>query len=170
MKVKELLELNQMIVDVSIEVRIGGSRLLDALKIGPDVGKLPRYPVMVPVDESHIDSNVTKQAAYIDKSINAWDDGRDYWQIKPDRIPKPWLDLNVYSWEVWPAYYGNHARAVRFDNGQTFRNGNFNGQKVNIVALPSGVSLEVKERTQQRQEEDDGQISIEDWNFEVMNI
>ena len=166
MKVKELLELNQMIVDVSIEVRIDGSRLLDALKIGPAAGKLPRYPVMVPVDERHIDSNVTKQAAYIDKSINAWDDGRDYWQIKPDRIPKPWLDLDVYSWEVWPASsFGNPRRRT-----ENIKNVSFHGQRINIVALPSGVSLEVKERTQQRQEEDDGQISIEDWNYEVMNI
>ena len=171
MKVRELIELNQMIADVSIEVRIDGCRLLDALKIGPDVGTLPRYPLMVPKDRLHIDGNLKKQAVYMDKSINSWDDGRDYWQVKTNRIPNAWLELEVFSWKVWPSYYGRHARACRIENGHTFRNGTFNGQRINIVALPSGESLEVKEKKVQTNDEQlEGQMSFDDWNYEVVTM
>ena len=171
MKVLELIELNQMICDVSIEVRIDGCQLLDALKIGPDVGTLPPHPLKVPKDRACIGGNQYKQAAYIDKNINAWDDGRDYWQVKPNRIPKAWLDLEVFSWEVWPAYYGRHPRACRFYNGHSYKENGFHGQRLNIVALPSGESLEVKEpKAQASGEQLDGQMSIEDWKYDVMTI
>ena len=61
---------------------------------------------MVPKEERYIGNlslETKREAYYIDKSINAWDDGKDYWQVKVNRIPKKWLELEVYSWEVWPA-------------------------------------------------------------------
>ena len=165
MTVEELISLNQMIVDLTITVRKDGA-LLDQLSIGPDAGKKPRFPLMVPKDEKHIGSLTDKkESAYIQKSINAWDDGHDYWQVKPNRIPKAWLALEVDSWESYPAYYGNHPRA----NVDGHRNVSFHGERVKITALPSGQKLSVPEE-KPKAEEFDGQMSFEDWNYEVMTI
>ena len=106
MKVKELIELNQMITDVEITVRKNGNALLDQLNFGPSEGVKPPYPMMVPISEQYIGTMNRchqREAYYIDKSINAWDDGKDYWQVKPERLPAKWLDLEVYAWNVWPA-------------------------------------------------------------------
>ena len=132
MTVRELIELNQMIVDAEIEIR-DPHALIDVLLIGCAEGKIPPYPRKVPESGKPGRMENTKMAHYVDKSINAWDDGRDYWQVKTDRIPKAWLDLNVSSWEVWPAsHLGNPHRD---------RNVNFHGQRINIVALPSGEEM-----------------------------
>ena len=171
MTVKELLELNQMITDVEITVRKNGTALLDQLNIGCERGVKPPYPMMVPKEERYIGNisiSMQKEAKYIPKSINAWDDGKEFWQIKTNRIPEKWLDLEVYAWEVWPAStFGNPRRRTG-----TASNVNFHGQRINIVALPSGESLEVKEPRQPAQQDEqlDGQISIEEWQFEVMEI
>lgn len=135
MTVRELMELNQMITDVEIEVRRDGSLLLDALFIGCASGEKPPFPFKVPESEQYI-NNLTrrKEAHYVKKSINAWDDGRDYWQSKPDRIPKTWQSLKVFSWEVWPAYTSGNPRRRTFNS----RNVNFHGQLLRVVTLPPG--------------------------------
>lgn len=167
MTVKDLIELNQMIVDVEIEIRQEGHRLVDALMIGCERGKKPFQPVMVPLDERYV-GNITmrKEANYIDKSINAWDDGKDYYQIKVQRIPAKWLELEVYSFEVWPAStFGNPRRRT----GEA-KNVNFHGQRINIIALPSGERLSIKPaKTENAQEkcELDGQMGIEEFLQEV---
>lgn len=179
MNVKELIELNQMITDVEITVRQDGSLLLDQLNMGPARGEKPRYPTRVPIKpeyaggfNQHNDA-MYKDAAYIPKSINAWDDGKDYWQVKPNRIPHAWLDLEVYSWEVWPASTVCYSSPRRRNYGENFKNVNFHGQMLNVVALPSGQTLTVpqeKEPKSKADEQLDGQMSIEDWNYEVMDI
>ena len=169
MKVSELIDLNQMIVDAEITVRVNGTALLDQLNIGCDLGKKPPYPTKVPIERKYVGNDTkTKEAKYIDKSINAWDDGRDYWQVKTDRIPQAWLDLEVYSWGVWPAsIYGNGRR--RTGNAA---NGNFHGQRINIVALPSGESLEVpKQKEHIRHDEQlEGQMSFDEWNIRTVEL
>ncbi len=164
MKVKELIELNQMITDAEITVRKNGSALLDQLNIGCNCGKKPPFPTKVPEDERFIGNPTrTKEAKYIDKSINAWDDGRDYWQVKTNRIPAAWLDLEVDRWEVWPASsFGNPRRRT-----ENIKNVNFHGQRINIVALPSGESLEVAERKQQTEQDEqlEGQMSFDDFDI-----
>ena len=165
MTVQELIELNQMIVDVEIEIR--GDRgnghslgLIDVLLIGCAVGKTPRCPRKVPESgEAGCMAN-TKMAHYIDKSINAWDDGKDYWQVKTKRIPQAWLDLNVYSWEVWPAsILGNPRRTTG-----NAKNVNFHGQRINIVALPSGQEMRPETPKQEQIDEQiDGQTNIFDF-------
>lgn len=158
MTVKELISLNQMITDIEITVRKGGTALLDQLNIGCERGIRPPYPTMIPKDDRFIGTtNLAdrKEAKYMPKSINAWDDGHDYWQIKPNRIPKKWLNLEVFSWEVWGA-------SNRGDNPRRFRNVNFHGQRLNIVALPSGESLEIKETKQIEPEDPDGQMTFEE--------
>ena len=158
MTVKELIELNQMITDVEITVRKDGSRLLDQINIGVSQGIKPPFPTMVPKDERYINqdhySQYMREAYYINKSINAWDDGKDYWQIKVNRIPSKWLDLEVYSWEVWAACHINGTRR--------YRNNSFHGQRINIIALPSGNSLKVKE-PKIAEDESDGQMTLDEW-------
>lgn len=157
MTVRELIELNQMITDVTITVRKGGTALLDELNIGCERGVEPRFPQMVPKEERYIGNichETKKKAAYIPKSINSWDDGKDYWQVKTNRIPEKWLGLEVYSWEVWPASYMG-------DNPRRHRNINFHGQRLNITALPSGERLEVvPEQKTEKRTDIEGQIEM----------
>lgn len=166
MTVRELIELNAMITDLQIEVRHEGNLLFDELNIGLNVGRKPPFPVRVPIK---YDVNLAKgcrsskffrDAAYIQKSINSFDDGREYWEVKPNRIPKGWLDLEVFSWEVW------QASRVGCPGRQ---NNNFYGQRLNIVALPSGQTLS-RPKQEQKENEYDGQMSIEDWNINVITI
>lgn len=157
MTVYELISLNQMITDVQITVRKDG-KLLNQLNIGCAEGVKPPYPTMVPTEERYIDNIGTshrKEAAYIPKSINAWDDGKDYWQIKTNRIPQAWLDLEVYSWNVWQASRVGTTSARRGGNV------NFHGERINIDALPSGQKLEIKEKPKE-DDQIDGQLSFED--------
>ena len=167
MTVRDLISLNQMIVDMEIEVRKDGHRLIDALMIGCERGKKPHQPVKVPIDDKYIDNlSMRKEANYIDKSINAWDDGKDYYQIKMQKIPEKWLNLEVYSFEVWPAsLYGNPRRRT----GEA-RNVNFHGQRINIIALPSGEKLSVMPiKKEDAENEIKDQISIEEFLQEEQN-
>ena len=170
MTVRELIELNQMITDIEIIVRVNGIALLDALFIGPAVGEKPRYPCKVPKERRYVGNmsiEYRKEAKYIAKSINAWDDGEDYWQVKLSRIPSGWRDLEVYSWEVWPAScvcYTSPRRQTGIDTKS--RNVNFHGQRINIIALPGGKALpdpkEHKPKTD-KQEQLKGQMSLEEF-------
>lgn len=173
MTVKELIELNQMITDVEIIVRKDGTKLLDQLNIGPAEGIKPPYPTMVPKEEKYIGNmslETKREAHYINKSINAWDDGKDYWQVLPKRIPSKWLELTVYSWEVWPASTVVYGKNRRNDWGNSYKNINFHGQRLNITALPSGEKLVVKEQKSQGPVADADQMTFEDWGIEVMEI
>ena len=169
MTVKELIELNQMIVDVEITVRKDGNALLDQLNFGPSEGVKPPHPMMVPIDERYIGTMNQchqREAYYIDKSINSWDDGKDYWQVKVNRIPAKWLDLEVFSWSAWPASTaGCYGR--RTVEGHS--NVNFHGERINIVALPNGSSLTVKTETKEEKEEEeqseDMQMSLAECGF-----
>lgn len=164
MTVRELIELNQMITDAEITVRKDG-KLLDQLNIGSAQGIKPPYPIQVPTEEKYIDNmsySTKRDAHYINKSINTWDDGKDYWQVKPDRIPKKWLDLEIYAWEAWPASTAIYGRRRNYD--ANFKNVNFHGERINITALPSGESLAVQEPVQKVKEEQiEGQMDIEDF-------
>lgn len=170
MTVKELISLNQMITDIEITVRINGNALLDALFIGPAVGEKPPHPWRVPTERKYV-GNMShacqKEAKYIAKSINSWDDGKDYWQVKTDRIPKGWGDLEVYGWEVWPAScvcYTSPRRQTGIDTKS--RNVNFHGQRINIIALPSGDKLpetEEKKPKTNKQEQIPGQINLDEF-------
>lgn len=174
MKVRELIELNQMITDVEITIRQNGTLRLDQLNIGPERGEKPRYPTRVPIKPEYAglndiyDNKKYREATYIPKSINAWDDGKDYWQVKPNRIPGKWLDLEVYSWDNRP------ARTVATESprrGGMFRNNNFHGEEIHIVALPNGQTLDVPvEDPRQQDNQLDGQMSIADWDYEVMEV
>lgn len=170
MKVRELIELNQMITDVEITVRVNGGALLDQLNIGPSEGIKPPNPTMVPKEERYIGNQsrcCQREAHYIDKSINAWDDGKDYWQVKPDRIPKKWLDLEVYSWGVWPASTVVHGKSRRNNYGNSFKNINFHGQRLNVTVLPSGQALTVPEHKPAPDEQIEGQMNIMDYMQEI---
>ena len=160
MKARELIELNQRITDIMIEIRLDGTRLLDCLLIGLDVGRIPPNPRTVPKDISRIGSSYLdynrRMAGYIEKSINARDDKKDYYQVKLDRIPKKWLDLEVYSWNVWPA--SKVGINVRSWSG-------FNGERLNLVCLPSGDDMTIKHPKQAEEKDDqiEGQTDIFDF-------
>ena len=163
MKVKELIELNQMITDVEITVRQNGCALLDKLCIGPACGEKPPYPTRVPIKAEYVGNlsdALRKDASYIPKSINAWDDGKDYWQVKPDRIPKKWLELEVYSWDARDAHMVGTTSPRR---GGLHKNVNFHGEEIHITALPSGQSLDVPVADPRQQDDQlDGQMDIFD--------
>lgn len=162
MTVKELIELNQMIVDVEITVRKDGNALLDQLNFGPSEGVKPPHPMMVPIDERYIGTMNQchhREAYYIPKSINAWDDGKDYWQVKPERLPAKWLDLEVYGWNVWP------ASQVCTTSPRRGHNVNFHGERINIIALPSGSSLVVKQEAKEQEQTEDRQMSLADCGY-----
>ena len=150
MTVRELIELNQMIVDAEITIRDAvGRHMLDQLNIGPSEGIKPPYPTRVPKhpdwwkQQARSDDKYYKDAAYIVKSINSWDDGKDFWNVKPDRIPKKWLDLQVVSWETFPASSVGVSR--RSDATGKFQNVNFHGERIRIETVPSGQDMTVKE-------------------------
>ena len=164
MKVKDLIELNAMITDLEITVRKGGNLLLDQLNIGCSEGVKPPYPTRVPTKEEYAGSlaqhtDKYKDAAYIPKSINAWDDGKDYYEIKVNRIPAKWLELEVHSWEVWK------ASSVATTSPRRYHNNNFQGQFMRIVALPSGEKLEIISQNDQKEKEVGlpGQMNIEEY-------
>ena len=171
MTVRELMELNQMITDVNIEIRRDGTRLLDALFIGCAEGVKPPFPVKVPESEQYINSlSFRKEARYIAKSINAWDDGKDYWQVKPDRIPKAWLGLTVFSWEVWQASSLGINPRRRSGTGRA-TNVTFHGQRLNVIALPPGAVtvealVEQMNDSAPKQDQIEGQMNIEDFMTE----
>lgn len=162
MTVKDLIELNTMITDLVITVRIGGNLLLDQLNIGCSEGVKPPYPTRVPKDPRYAgnfnqsNDEMYKDAAYIPKSINAWDDGKDYYEIKLSRIPAKWLDLEVISWTV------GRASSIGV-NPRRYNNSSFHGERLQITALPSGESLEIKEKTKDTDEELPGQMNINDF-------
>ena len=163
MTVKDLIELNAMITDLEITVRQNGNLLLDQLNIGCSEGVKPPYPTRVPKDPKYAgnfnrsNDDMYKDAAYIPKPINSWDMGKDYYEIRVKSIPAKWLDLEVYSWECSPASRVTYASPRR---GNT----NFYGQYMKIIALPSGESLKVKEKTSEKSEVTlPGQMSIDDF-------
>lgn len=137
MTVKELIELNNMITDLEITVRIGGNLLLDQLNIGCSEGVKPLYPTRVPKDPKYAgnfnqsNDDMYKDATYIPKSINAWDNGKDYYQLLIGKIPAKWLDLTVCGWECTAASRVTHASPRR-------ERTHFYGQYLKIIALPSG--------------------------------
>ena len=148
MKVKELIGLNALITDVCIEVRKNGGEIVDCLFIGPDYGVKPPYPLTM-----HPGTARKKEATYIIKNLNARDDKHEYFEIKPERIPAKWLELEVYSWRYRSVWKRHHY----FDDNSM--------QGIEIVALPSGESLEIpKEKTEKPTgwEHLDGQISLFD--------
>lgn len=161
MKVRNLIELNAMITDLEITVRRDGGLLLDQLNIGCSEGIKPPYPTRVPKDErfaGSLNDKEYKDAMYIPKSINSWDDGKDYYQILINRIPAKWLDLEVYSWEVW------QASRVCTTSSRRNRASNFYGQLLRVVALPGGANLEIKEiQSEPKEDTLPGQMSIEDF-------
>ena len=162
MTVKELIELNAMITDLEITVRKDGGLLYDQLNIGCSEGVKPPYPTRVPKDPKYAgnfnrsNDDMYKDAAYIPKSINAWDDGKDYYEIKLNRIPAKWLDLEVYSWECTSA----SRVGINPRRGTT----HFHGEYLKVIALPSGEKLEVKEKQEEKSEVGlPGQMSINDF-------
>lgn len=92
MTVKELIELNNCIGDMTITVRGGsnGGIRLREYRIGTDAGEKGPYP-----DE---------KTTYKEVAINARDNEKDYYQLLIKQIPKPWLALKVKSWHVYKSY------------------------------------------------------------------
>lgn len=158
MKVRELLELNAHITDVEITVRKNGNMLVDFLAIGPDAGVEPPHPMMIP-DKEGAFSGTKHKAKYIRKSINAWDDGKDYYEIKVDRIPRKWLDLEVFSWRTMHVYSPHHWRDPH--------PGMFSFEGIQITALHSGESLEIKTKAEKNEDLDENGQLIGQMSFEV---
>lgn len=145
MTVKELIELNPQIVDICIEIRDDG-RLLDLINIGEYFGREPKYPTIINRNKKD-----EKKATYIHKSINARDDGKDYFEIKPERLPAKCLGLIVTSWNYSSAYrnYNGVGRSV---------------QGITITTAPAGYEIPEEEKKEKPTgwEHLEGQLSIFD--------
>ena len=114
MTIKELIESNSFIGDITIDIRGRSktvtpgfenqqtfSQLEQDWHIGYEEGKKPPYP--------------SEKGIYIEKSINKYDDGEDYYDLTVSRIPDEVMNLYVVSWSVWKSYrsfgdshYNNH--------------------------------------------------------------
>ncbi len=170
MTVRELIEQNSMIVDVRITVRDHG-KLIDELNIGISGGIKPPYPTRVPKKPEYAlnlgrsDDHYFRDATYINKSINSWDDGQDYWQVKVNRIPEKWLDLPVWSWECLEAFTVPRTRRRNFESN--FPNVNFHGQRVSIIAETSDYVPEEPKKMKEVSDNLEGQIRLEEWLKEV---
>lgn len=137
MTVRELIELNDNITDLVIEVRKVEGEIINLYHIGAVEGKVGKCP--------------QKNDIYIEKSINAWDDGAGYHGIKPNRIPKNLLNLEVKS----------------FHQGLTYRDGDLSGcESVIITTYPDGYcETDVKKQVEPRKCEEElaGQMQITDY-------
>ena len=155
MTVLELISLNQFITDLTIEVRVDGTALLDCLHIGLDYGAEPPYPTMVPKERKYIGSqsiSSKRKATYIRKSINAWDDDKDFWQIKPDRIPKRWLGLTVVDWHGSGVFLKRHPRSER--------NPSRAYEGLRIIALPDGGLPLTEPEPKHTEQKDENQLTL----------
>lgn len=153
MKVRELIELNSYITDLEICVRENGGKLLDCLHIGPDYGTKPKYPQMI-YPNGIMNHATARESTYICKSINTWDDGKDYWSIKLNSIPAKWLDLEVYCWRQRHVYSGRHYRSHSNPADE------YCG--LEITVNPSGQNLEIREEPKNKPSEQiEGQMSLE---------
>ena len=98
MKVKELIQLNNLIGDIEVTVRGGynGYTRIKSWHIGVYEGVFPQYPL--------------GNATYINKSINAYDDNKSEYKVMLKNIPKEILQMEVMGWNSYPTYrlYPNH--------------------------------------------------------------
>lgn len=159
MTVRELLETNMMLCDVQITLRNKDSWLLNELNIGPDYGVKPPYPTRVPIAEKYARNRsecYLKDAIYIRKNINAYDDGKDYFQLCLNRFPKGWLDLEVFSWHYGFAYDGHHQRQRPVDGWQAIRVDARRYEDTLVV-------LEEPKEITQKSDQLDGQMDITEW-------
>lgn len=159
MTVRELLETNMMLCDVKITLRNKDSWLLNQLNIGPDYGVKPPYPTQVPVEEKYVGNlseSCRKDAIYIRKNINSYDDGKDYFQLCLNRFPKGWLDLEVFSWHYGFAYDGHHQRQKPVDGWQAIK---IDARRYEDTL----VVLEEPKALVQKSEQLDGQMDITEW-------
>lgn len=152
MTVKELIELNPHIVDIRIELRgdeKSAGKLVDQLNIGPAYGIEPPYPTIINQHKSN-----EKKATYIHKSINARDDGKDYFEIKPERLPAKWLELTVTAWRYSYVYHAHH----RFEDLSN------SAQGITITTAPAGYEIREEEKKEKPTgwEHLEGQLSIFD--------
>ena len=104
MTIRELAEHNQLICDIEIEVRNAG-HLEHVYRFGDGA----RY---YPGDNSPMfqKGKTFRDITDVDKTeINAHDMGKDYYQVKLNRIPKKFqfiLDEELCSWNITHAYRG----------------------------------------------------------------
>lgn len=138
MTVKELIELNNFIGDITITVRGGasGGERLKEYHIGPEEGKAPPY---------HDNKDVYKQVA-----INAKDMGKDYYQILLTKIPKQWLGLTVISYRVWKASRKPYGVQHGFEH-------------ILIDVKPDGYVEKVDKTTKEKELAVEGQMNFADF-------
>lgn len=137
MTVKELIELNDNIGDLTIEVRDEGGKLIKAYHIGKKAGVPPVYP--------------KEKEVYIEKNINMCDDGSQYIGLKLNRIPKSLLNLTVKMFKSHPTWHGYGLDDLEHMLIWTFPDGYDEGRARKEIA------------PQIKDEELEGQMQIEDF-------
>lgn len=151
MTVRELIMSNSMLTDIEICVRKAPDNLVltDFYAVGPDFGFKPPYPHMVPLNEY---GTLEREGTYECKSINSHDDGKEFWEIKVNRIPERYLNLEVFSWCVRSVYAPRHVHK----NPGNFNR--FDGIEINAL-LNTGCTKQTSHNVIETV--NDGQLSIE---------
>lgn len=172
MTVKELIQDNSFIGDISIDIRSNRgasatpgyenrqtfSRLQQDWHIGKEEGIKPPYH--------------SKVGTYIEKSINEFDDGKDYYNLVISRIPKELLDLHVTSWRVWKCYrgfgnchYNNHDLQRILIDAWTTETKEMADQQAILQQLEKARKREERTAGQEDQQQEQllGQMDINDW-------
>lgn len=91
MLVRELIELNSLIGDITVTIRDGnGKEKIKAFHIGAGAGIPPIY---------HDKNDVYKEI-----EINAWDTGKEYYKLLMNKLPKQILDLQVFEYNIVTSY------------------------------------------------------------------
>ncbi len=137
MTVKELIELNNFIGDITITVRggIGGGVRLKEIHIGHEEGAPHLYSDDKDVYE-HID-------------INTQDMGEGYYRILVSKIPKQYLGLTVTSFWVWNAHRGLGIEHEL--------------EHILINVKPDGYAEEVDKAAKEKEIDVDGQMNFADF-------
>ena len=159
MTVRDLIEANMYITDVEISLRNNDGWLLNQLNIGMDYGVKRPYPTQVPIEEKYAGNtsqSVRKDAIYLRKSINTYDDGKEYFQVKFGQFPRGWLDLEVFSWRAGHVYAKHHDRQKPVDDWFGIRISARRYEDTLIV-------LEEPKAIEQKNDQIDGQIDIYEW-------
>lgn len=140
MTIKELIELNDYIGDITVTIRDSeGKNKIQEYHIGVNAGIIPVY---------HDDKDV-----YEEIEINTFDKGKDYYQILVSRVPKQILELRVFAYRIW----GSYRRYLSASHG-------LEHVHITVRQGENAKTPVIKEKSQEaKKEELEGQINLEDF-------
>ena len=135
MKLRELLDTNGQIGEVSVTIRDANGMFIDEIHIGSHASK-----------DTCCGQNHEPRWKVIQKPINYKEVGKDYWGVMLKVIPSELLEKEVKHWRQWNAF--------------SLNNGCWQFYKINVDVL--GVDTYI-ETTATETDQLEGQMSLEDF-------